>query len=672
MALLLLPCFYCVAAAAQDIQNATEEKLEDLSESLQSEIEDDSYWQNLVYYKTHPLNINTATKEELHAFLFLTDLQIDNFIHYRQLLGTLLNIYELQSVPGWNTTAIKRLLPYVTVAASNSSIPSLLQKFKGGEHSMVIREAKVLEKSKGYNTAARTHFMGSSDNIFLRYKYRYKNELQYGLVATKGAGEPFFKGNNACGFDFYSAHLFAREKGFVQTIALGDFTVNMGQGLIQWQTLAFKKTADIAAIKRQSAILKPYNSAGEFYFHRGAGITVRKGAIEATAFASYHKINANTKWDAAAKEEVLTSFVTSSLHRTPSEILDKNSTGQTTLGGNISYAHQAFSIGINAIGYQFEHPIQKRKELYNLYAISGSRWFNASIDYSATMKNVHLFGEAAVDKNFDKALVSGALISIGRNIDASLLYRNISKAYQSLYSNAFTESTAPTNERGLYIGLSYRPAVAWRLDAYADFFKSPYLKYRINGPSQGYEYLAQATYQPSKKWEACLRYKYETKPNNLSGSNTDPVNKPKQDARVNISYILNGHFTFRSRVEALQFDCKAKDAARGFLSYADVFYKHNAKFSANIRLQYFKTDDYNSRIYTYEQDVLYSYSIPVYYDQGIRYYANTSYDMGKRFTCWLRWSQTIYAHKKTIGSGLDEIKGNTKSEIRLQLQYHFN
>jgi len=47
----------------------------------------------------------------------------------------------------------------------------------------------------------------------------------------------------------------------------------MGQGLIQWQSLAFKKSVDVTGIKRQSAVLCPYNSAGEFYFHRGAGIT---------------------------------------------------------------------------------------------------------------------------------------------------------------------------------------------------------------------------------------------------------------------------------------------------------------------------------------------------------------------------------------------------------------
>jgi hypothetical protein len=105
-------------------------------------------------------------------------------------------------------------------------------------------------------------------------------------VADKDAGEQFFKGAQKYGFDFYSFHLFARKLGSIQALALGDFTVNMGQGLIQWQSLAFRKSVDILGIKRQSPVLRPYNSAGEFSFHRGAGITWQKGKIEATGFIS--------------------------------------------------------------------------------------------------------------------------------------------------------------------------------------------------------------------------------------------------------------------------------------------------------------------------------------------------------------------------------------------------
>ena len=158
----------------------------------------------------------------------------------------------------------------------------------------------------------------------LRYRYSYKNLCNSDWLADKDAGEQFFKGAQKNGFDFYSFHLFARKIGIIQSLALGDFTVNMGQGLIQWQSLAFKKSVDVLGVKRQSAILQPYNSAGEFYFHRGAGITIQKGRIEATAFASIRKISANFVADTVNNEDFISSFLNSGYNRTTSEIADRN------------------------------------------------------------------------------------------------------------------------------------------------------------------------------------------------------------------------------------------------------------------------------------------------------------------------------------------------------------
>ena len=68
--------------------------------------------------------------------------------------------------------------------------------------------------------------------------------------------------------------------GIVRALAIGDFTVNLGQGLIQWQSLSFTKSSQALAIKREASCLRPYHSAGEFNFHRGLGdqFTERKMA----------------------------------------------------------------------------------------------------------------------------------------------------------------------------------------------------------------------------------------------------------------------------------------------------------------------------------------------------------------------------------------------------------
>ncbi len=134
--------------------------------------------------------------------------------------------------------------------------------------------------------------------------------------------------------------------------------------------------------------------------------------------------------------------------------------------------------------------------------------------------------------------------------------------------------------------------------------------------------------------EIYTRYHTEKKAINYNpaGYALNPViAQPKQDVRTQFSYKLNSVFTFRSRVELSWFDKKADDAENGFLIYTDILYKPIFKpFSGNIRLQYFETDGYNSRLYAYENDVLYGYSIPVFYDKGYRYYVNINYDINKK------------------------------------------
>ena len=653
-----------------------EQQLENLTDVDQAETEDDSYHQQWERFRKNPLNMNTADENDLRELKILSGLQIANFISYRKLVGKFISIYELQAVPAWDVQIIKKLLPFITIAEPIDLTDIFKTRFSKGDHSLSFRYSQVLEKSAGFEkTSTGTKYLGTPPKLFLRYRYLYKNLLQFGVVGDKDAGEQFFKGAQKYGFDFYSFHFFARKLGSIQALALGDFTVNMGQGLIQWQSLAFRKSVDVLGIKRQSPILRPYNSAGEFSFHRGAGITLLKGKLETTAFISYRKLSANFVADTVSNEEYITSFLNSGYHRTESEIAGRHKLGQLALGGNIKYKGSNWHTGFNAIYFDFSSPVVKRPEPYNLYAISGKNWNNYSIDYSYTHRNFHFFGEAAMDKNFSKAFLNGLLISVDPRVDISFLHRHIDPQYQSNNGNAFTENTYPTNEKGFYAGISIRPVSAWRFDGYIDVYKFPWLKYLVDAPSQGNDLLAQITYNPNKHLEVYTRYRSETKQGNQPGNNTAMnylVSLPRQNWRTQISYRINQTLAVRSRTELLWYDKKGENAETGFLTFFDVIYKPPLKnYSGNIRLQYFETDEYNSRIYAYENDVLFYYSIPAFYDHGFRYYLNINYNLNSNISFWLKWSQTLYNDLESIGSGLDEIPGSKKSEIRVMARIIF-
>jgi hypothetical protein len=465
----------------------------------------------------------------------------------------------------------------------------------------------------------------------------------------------------------YSFHFFARKLGLIKSIAVGDYTVNLGQGLIQWQSLAFGKSSEVISIKRQAPVLVPYRSAGEFYFNRGIAITLQKKKIESTLFISYKKISGNIVNDTL---ERFTSLLTSGYYRTNSEIADKNKIALNSVGGNLSYHSNLLKIGFNTVVHHFDIPFQKRDEPYNLFAVSGRKVFNSSVDYSYTFKNVHLFGEAAVDKDFHMALINGALISVDPKVDLSVLYRNIQKQYQSLFGNAFTENTSPVNEKGIYAGILIRPVSGWQLNAYAELFRFPWIKYLVNAPTTGHDYLIQLNYQPNKQFGMYVRFRNKNKTVDSSGNGVIyyPQDQLKQNVRIHLFQQVSPQLTLNTRVELVWLNHHLKNTEQGFLSYVEGSYawKH---LSVNLRLQLFETSNYTTRIYAYESDVLYSFSIPAFYDKGFRYYFSLKTDFGKRVECWLRFAQTIYNDKNLIGSGLDEINGNKKTQVTFQLMY---
>jgi hypothetical protein len=667
----------CGSLAAQEEESVTAQEQQLEQQAEMTETEDDTYWQQVEALRRHPLNLNEADAADLQTLPMLNALQVDHFLRYRLLFGKLVSLQELQAIPGWDVQTIRKLLPLVVLGSDQPVSKRLGRRFSEGDYSLLLRSAQVLEQAKGYQEPAssgKQYYQGSPLHAFARYKYNYRNLLQYGATAEKDAGEHYF--------DFYSFHLFARKLGLVKAIALGDFTVNMGQGLIHWQSLAFKKTSAVLQVKRQSEVLKPYNSAGEYMFHRGAGLTLQYRNWETTVFGSMRKLDANLVMDTG---NLLPAYVSSvstyGYHRTPNELNDRQSLSLFTAGGTLKYRRQNWQIGFNTVQYRFSHPFQSSGELYDLFAIQGNSWSNHSIDYSFTHRNLHFYGEVAVDQQLHKALLNGLLLNLDPKAAIAIVHRSIDKDYQSIYGNALTENYLPGNEQGLYAGISLRPSAVWQVDAYADFFHFPWLKYRVNAPGSGSDYLVQLLYQPAKKVEWLSRYRFEQKPANQAGEDIPlkpVVQAVRQSWRTQIAWQTTRSITLKSRVELLWYNGGGdRENEKGFSAFTELFYKMNSAFSINMHLHYFETAGYDSRIYAYEQDVPYSFSIPLFQEKGLRYYVNVKQDMSALlfprrrrkmdWIAWLRLAQFLYEPGTAIGSGLDEIKSNRKTELKMQL-----
>ena len=666
-------------AVSQRIPVVNKEQLQNLAEENgNEEITDDSYLQDLHHFMSIPINLNTATAEQLIRLRTLNQIQIENFISFRKLLGKLIDLHELQSIPGWDIHTIQQILPYVSIGDVDLKLPSLKQRFLKGSSTMLVRYGQVMQQARGYEidtSIAKNYYLGSRPQFFVRYKYSFKNIFQYGLTGSKDAGEEFFKGSQKSGFDFYSFHLFARDLGKLKSIALGDFTVNMGQGLIQWQSLGVRKSSDVINIERQSELLRPYNSSGQVNFHRGVGLSFEQHHFQTMAFLSYRKLDATFKTDSLG-DDFVSALQSSGYHRTPSELNHKNKLTQLSVGGAISYNKDQFHIGLNTIAYFFGTPIKKSTKLYNKYVFSGSRLWDNSLDYSFTWKSIHSFGEIAMDNDFHKAFISGMIMALDKKIDVSLLYRSISKSFHSLYSNSFTENSTPINENGFYAGLKLNLTDKMILSGYTDVFSFPWIKYRVDMPSSGSDYLVLIHYLPNKKYKFSSSYRLHKKP-----ANYNPDKLPISPVLAIPTQTLRISFDMISQDFPIELGCKAayigynsngKTAEKGIMgSFEFGYYPKTLPYFINAGYTYFKTDGNNSKIYSFESNVLYSVSIPGVSNKGNRAYINLNYDWNKCLSAYFKYSRTFYPDKTTIGSGLDRIYGDHKSDVKFELLLKF-
>ena len=667
----------CFSQVAEPTTVNLEQQVETLATATETEqVEDDSYVQEMRNRLSHPININNADEEELSLLNLLTALEINSILQYRSLLGKFVDVYELQAVPGMDMATLRNIRPFVTVSEEENLLRTVRQRFKGGSSSLLFRLSQVPERSKGYGPDSGTtgSYKGSPQKIFLRYRYTYKNVLSVGILGEKDAGEQFFKAEQRQGFDFYSFHCFTSRIGIIRSLAIGDFTVSMGQGLTQWQSFAFNKSAAVLNIKRQAAVLHPYASPGEINFHRGAGITLQKGHWQTTAFVSFRKMDANFVADSVDVTGHVSSIQSSGYHRTQTEITDKGILKQFAWGGNIGWQDRQFHAGLNLVRYQFSLPVIKSAAPYNIYALSGPSLSNYSIDYSYTFKNLHFFGETAIDNHSNPASLNGLLIALSATVDMSFLYRHISPAYQSLNSNAFTENTSPNNERGFYAGISMRPCIGWRIDAYADLVRFPWLKFRTDAISTSQDLFVQLSYQPNKLFDMYSRFRAQTKGVNskTAAALGEVLPVLKQQWATAFNYRIEPGLEIKGRSCLIWYGNKGDGKEAGWLLSVTALYQPLQKrYSGTAGINFFETDGYNSRLYQYESDVLYSFSTPVLYGKGSRYMGMINYKANGKWMLSIRFAGTLYRGQIVVGSGADEIRGRHKSEIKIQAMFIF-
>lgn len=654
-----------------------QQTIKDLVESLSADLTADFDLSELIdqleHFAKHPIDLNNTTPEELKNLVLLSPLQISNLFSHLSNNGKLLDLSELQAIPAFDLQTIQNILPFVTLKRNSPyqdlHVKDLVQK---GNHDLIFRYAQTLQQQRGFQDLPGSRYLGSPEKLLTKYRYTYDKLLLLSLVGKKDAGEELFRGSNAYSFDFTSFSLGLYQMGRVSKLVIGDYSLQFGQGLTLWSGFAYGKGPDVAGVAKNDVGLKAYTSTNEISFFRGIASTLLLvDKLQFTPFFSYRKLDASQTLQENG-EITQVNMSSSGLHRTNSELSNRGSLGQLVYGGALQYLSNNLSVGL--VGYQshYESAFSRGNQQYKANGFEGKDLTNIGLHYNYTFRNIYFFGEAAKSINSGMALLNGAMASLSPKIAVVLVNRNYDTDYHNFFAQASGENSDANNESSWYAGLHYAATTHWTAAVYADIFKFPWLKYRVNDASKGYEVMTQLQYRPHKTFSAIARFK--TKQNQ---QNTDlPVDikyldeVSKQNYRMEVNWRINRKFNFQNRLEFCQFKKGESSRENGYLVYQDMAYAPlSSRLSANVRFAYFNTASYNSRVYAYEDDVLYGFSFGMYNGKGARTYLNIKYKLLKRMDLWTRYALFVYQDAETVGSGLDEIQGNKKSELKLQLRY---
>ena len=677
---------------AQDKTEIIQQRIEFISERFQSEsIDLTNIIEQLNYFYEHPINLNETEGVELEDLGLLTTIQISDLIRHRKLFGKLMTLYELQSLTFWDLETIELVRPFVRVDDKLDNLHvTFREALRQGKFEWFLRYQPTVDPKLGYEkvpdsvlASSNNYYYGNSDRYYTRFRYTYKTNISIGFTAEKDPGEEFFRGSQKNGFDFYSAHVFFKGGKYVRGVALGDYQVQIGQGVGFWSSYAFGKTADIATSKRTAIPLRAYTSVDENRFMRGAAIDLGYKNFGLLLFASSKRVDAAGIADSTLDDlEFISTLDLSGLHRTNREIARRNALRENIAGANLNYHKGLFRIGATGVYQGYDKPFVKDVKLYNQYDFRGQHHLNFSTDYSFNFKNVSLFGEVAKAFNDSLsglssgwAMMHGALISLDSKVSFGLVYRDYQRDYFSFYNAGFSEGSNTQNERGLYSGIKMKFNSKWSMNGYVDLFKFPWMKYGVDGPSRGHEFLVQPTYKPNKIFEVYFRFRQQLRERNSSlyeGAVTPIEPYTQRNYRLNLSYVISEAFTYKSRIELLTINSQSKGFQKGMMVTQDLLWKpKSSPIDLAFRYALFDTDGYDTRIYSFENNALYVFAVPAYYYQGSRAYILIRYSFLRHCDLWVRYGYFLYNNRFQVSSGAEQINGSRKSDLVIQLRITF-
>lgn len=626
----------------------TEELLTDNSELETDNRDIDAIAEHLKFRK---VNINLAEAEELITLPGISRKMAFEIIAHKQTYGYFHNAYELQQINGIDSMAILRMLPYINFRLPGSQNLKSLSKVVHSE--LLLQAQSKSVKSMGF---INKEFMGSPIKDNLRFKINFNNAVLFQFNVKKDAGENYRY--SGIGYSiYYKGH------GKFQELIIGNFQVQFGQGLCIGKGLALGKSSNVMGTMRANNGIRPSGSVNSADYLKGLGMHIQpKRNIHIWAIFSSRKTDARFQTDSNFEKWYL-SDLSNGYYRTQKDLQYR----KTILQNNVLIrsewrtGHLKLNCTYSASKKQgIKEVLLNAKDRKTLYKIG--------FDCQYTIQNMVLFNETCKDVSGNQwAFIQGALISLDKTTDVSIIYRQYTANFNSDNSNALSAGNG-SNENAWLIGYQFKPNKKLQVNTYFDLFKHPYNTFKADGPNNGKDALILFNYTEKNILGLQIKYRIQSTQYNSDkpGQMSELESEQKQNFRIELNYKTGKHSDVKHRFEMVSINRNNQSATKGYLMYHQWSTQLN-KIKFNLRFTIFNTDDFNSRVYAYENDLSGVYTMKAWQDRGYAAQCLVQYHVNKIVQIKTKFAGIRYSDYHVSGSGPDQCSAFNFGELKFEL-----
>ena len=651
--------FLPTSLCAQQADGEWEEVLQGIVEAVGEDAESQMWEAQMEMFNElheNPIDLNRATRDQLLQLPFLSEGTVDDILTYRTFHEAFYTLGELLLIPSLSADARRWLRFFLTI--DPASLPSHDQRREAswwgrGSHDILTRTDIPLYQREGWPW--RRGIAGR-----LRYTWKQGRHIDVGLRLEKDAGEALFTRDNPF-WDSYGGHIMIKDIGVLRQFIVGDFKAGFGEGLVLNNGLLFDKTT--TALWRTQGGIRPHRSTDEVDFLRGIAATADFGKHwSVTALYSYRRLDATV-----AKDNTVSTISTSGLHRTAGELARKGTLGSHTTAVHAGWRQQRWHAGATALYQYYDHQFRRGTSAYQQIRPEGYQFGAVSLDYGYRSPRLFVGGETA--RSFDLhgggwATLNKIAWNIGPTTSLTAIQRFYSYRYFAPHASAFGENSEVQNESGLALLFDADRLGPFALRAFFDFFYSPWPRYSMTRASTGWEGLLQTKWQPRQGRSLLLRYRVKSK---------ESSDRRHYSHQLRTTYVhgFTDHWSVQASVSLHHYhEPSTPDAATAsstgiaFVPRVD-YTSTDARLRVALATAFFRTTDFNSRLYLYEPSLLNSFGFQQLYGRGQRLAATLRLRTSNgRWTFQTKLGITHYSDRSAISSGALQIDSPWKPDLQ--------